>query len=73
MTPFDYALGMFHNDAIIEIAGPTYCLLDHFSTGMRRQKIRPDGSIDLSAIANPNLAPDAHTNKVRRRVNLVYR
>jgi hypothetical protein len=38
MTPFDYALGMFHNDAIIEIAGPTYCLLDHFST-------RLDGSI----------------------------
>jgi hypothetical protein len=45
MTPFNYALEMFHNDAIIEIAGPTYCLLDDFSTGMRRQKIRPDGSI----------------------------
>jgi hypothetical protein len=45
MSRFDYALTTFHNAAIINVAGPTYCLYDHFSTGMKRRKIRSDGTL----------------------------
>jgi hypothetical protein len=67
-------LGIFHNDAIIEIAGPTYCRLDDFSTGMRRQKIRPDGSVASVRYRKPKSGfGRSRKKKARRRVNLVYR
>jgi hypothetical protein len=30
MSRFDYALTTFHNSAIIDVAGPAYCLFGHF-------------------------------------------
>jgi hypothetical protein len=63
MTPFDYALGMFHNGAIIEIAVRpiAYSTISRLACGVARSALT--GRSRLSAIVNPNLAPDAHTKK----------
>src|ERR1700730_1701557 len=53
MSRFDYALTTFHNSAIIDVAGPAYCLFDHFSTGMKRRKIRSDGSMSPGLTYKP--------------------
>jgi hypothetical protein len=69
MSRFDYALTTFHNSAIIDVAGPAYCLFDHFSTGMKRRKIRSDGSM------SPGLTykPKSRTERSHKKAGHRYR
>ena len=65
MSRFDYALTTFPNSAIINIAGPTYCLFDHFSTGMKRRKIRDDGSMSPGLHYKPKSRTERSHKKSR--------
>jgi hypothetical protein len=65
MSRFDYALTTFPNSAIINIAGPTYCLFDHFSTRMRRRKIRDDGSMSPGLYYKPKTRGERSHKKSR--------
>jgi hypothetical protein len=61
MSRFDYA----PNSAIINIAGPTYCLFDHFSTGMKRRKTRDDGSMSPGLHYKPKSRTERSHKKSR--------
>jgi hypothetical protein len=50
---FDYALMSLPNPGILNIEGPVYSLYDHFSTGLKRYKIRPDGSLSPGLTYKP--------------------
>jgi hypothetical protein len=63
MSRFDYALTTFHNAAIINVAGPTYCLYDHFSTGMKRRKIRSDETLSPGLTYKPKSRIERRSHK----------
>jgi hypothetical protein len=63
MSRFDYALTTFHNSAIIDVAGPAYCLFDHFSTGMKRRKIRSDGTLSPGLTYKPKSRIERRSHK----------
>jgi hypothetical protein len=70
MSRFDYALTTFHNSAIIDVAGPAYCLFDHFSTGMKRRKIRSDGSMSPGLTYKPKSRTERSHKKSRSSLSL---
>jgi hypothetical protein len=63
MSQFDYCLTTFPNSAITNVAGPVYCLLDHFSTALRRRKIRDDGSMSPGL----NYKPKSRTERSNKK------
>jgi hypothetical protein len=63
MSQFDYALTTFPSSAILNIAGPAYCLFDHFSTALRRRKIRDDGSMSPGL----NYKPKSRTERSHKK------
>ena len=49
----------------LDVAGPAYCLFDHFSTGMKRRKIRDDGSMSPGLTYKPKSRTERSHKKSR--------